>query len=59
MPQFTIKCRVTLNGAIMTVDAETAEDAKIKAKSGDWDDIDWADAELTDWELRGTPKKEE
>ena len=59
MPQFTIKCRVTLNGAIMTVDAETAEDALTKAKSGDWDDIDWQDAELVDWEPARQAQKEE
>ena len=47
---WTIPCRVTLDGAIMTVTAATKEEAEAKARANNWDDIQYAHAELVDWD---------
>jgi len=57
MPTFTIKCRVTLEGADMLVEADSAEEALRKAKSGDWDDIEYDFASVADYDITGQPKE--
>lgn len=43
--------RVTLEGATMIVEANSPEEAKAKALRNEWEDIDWNDAALIDWEV--------
>lgn len=58
MPTYRIQCRVTLAGAAAYVQAENAEDALTKAKSADWDEIEYVGAELVDWVVTSTkPEK--
>ena len=57
MPTYTIKCSVTLHGAIMTVDAKSEAEAASKAARNEWEDIIYDTAELVDWECQDEPRK--
>jgi hypothetical protein len=60
MPQYIIKCRVTLEGADMYVTADSPDDAKRKIEANEWDDIEYASrAALVDWEPTGELKLNE
>jgi hypothetical protein len=56
MTQFVIKCRVTLEGADMIVEADNEQEAAAKAKNGDWDDIEYDGASVADYLITGKPK---
>jgi hypothetical protein len=43
---------------IVTVSAETIEEAREKANDAEWDDDGLGGAELSDWEVRGEPKED-
>jgi hypothetical protein len=59
MPTYVIKCRVTLDGADMIVQADDEVDAMRKAKSGDWDDIEYDGASVADCDVTGKPKQDD
>ncbi len=48
--EWVIPCKVTLDGARMVVTAATREEAEAKARKNEWNDIQYAQAEMTDWE---------
>ena len=50
MPTYTMKCDVKLEGATMTVVANSKSEAVEKAGKGEWEDIDYKGAALVDWE---------
>jgi hypothetical protein len=54
--QWTINGRFTFNGHAV-VEAETAEEAKAKFESGEFD-FQANAAELIDWESHGKPKED-
>ena len=48
--EWIIPCRVTLDGARMFVTAASREEAEAKARENEWDDVQYAQAEMVDWE---------
>lgn len=52
MPQYTAEGKVELNGATFFITADSLEEAKRKAKAGEWDDYNSAGAETINWEIR-------
>ncbi len=57
MREWSITMRLEYN-AVVTVHAETAEEAKAMAKRTDWVDDGMAGAELVNWEVHSQPKDE-
>jgi hypothetical protein len=54
MPEYSIRCRVTLEGATMYITADSPSEAKRKAQAHEFDNIEYDQAELVDWDLTGT-----
>ncbi len=54
---WSVAMRITLRTSI-TVEAATAEEARAKADSGDWEDDGYPYAERVDWQTQGAPKAE-
>ncbi len=56
MTTYIIPCRVTLDGALMIIEANSAEEAESRARKNEWEDIDYKTAGLVDWEITGSAK---
>ena len=54
---YIIRCDVTLKGATMYVKAASPEEALRKAYEGKWTNLEYAQAELTHWNITGEPKE--
>lgn len=50
MPRYIISCDVKLEGAKMIVEAANEAEARRKAAKNEWEDIEYAQAALVDWE---------
>ena len=51
MPEYLFRGRLELNGVIFTVNAENEEEARAKAKTGDYSEWDISGAEGVNWTL--------
>jgi len=58
MPEYSVRCRVTLEGATMYITADSPSEAKRKAQSNEYDSLEYDQAELVDCDLTGTLVKE-
>jgi hypothetical protein len=54
MPEYSIRCRVTLEGATMYITADNKTEAMRKAKANEFDNVEYDRAEVVDWDLTGT-----
>jgi hypothetical protein len=52
MPQYLFTGRVTYSVAVFFVTANSADEAKGKARAGKFDLVDTDSAEIVDWEIR-------
>jgi hypothetical protein len=51
MPKYWFKGRATLSGVEFCIEASSKEEAKVRAKNGEWDDYDTSGADTADWEI--------
>jgi hypothetical protein len=57
MNQYSVYMRLEYNSTV-TVEAESVEEAKAKAKAGDFVDDGLGGASLANWEVKGEPHDE-
>jgi len=57
--EYTIQCRVTLEGATMVIKASSPGEALRKAKANQFECIEYDQAEMVDWEVTGAFPREE
>jgi hypothetical protein len=53
--EYRVGCNVVLRGATMFVKATSPERALQKVRAEEWDDIEYAHAEVSDWNIIGDP----
>lgn len=50
---------VTLRGVTFFIEADSEEEARVKAEAGDYEEYDTSTAETFDWEIDGEPELNE
>lgn len=51
MEDFSFRARVTFEGVVIVVRANSSEEAKAKAEAGDWADTELHTADRADWKI--------
>ena len=57
--QYSVETTIILTGAVATVTARSADEAREKIDAGRWDDLDYSGASLVDCSITGRVQEEE